>query len=54
MTIGELIGAFFTTPGPGGVVVILVLGLAGAIYVLLTRWILQGGQAEEGTMRRLR
>lgn len=38
--IGELISAFFTSPGPGGVVVISVMALAAAIYYFLTRWIL--------------
>ena len=47
MAIGELIGTFFTAPGPGGVVVVVVLGLAATIYVLLTRWILRGGEVEE-------
>lgn len=42
--IWELVGIFFTSPGPGGLVVIFVIGLATTIYIGLTRWILQGGQ----------
>lgn len=40
----ELVGLFFTSPGPGGLVVIFVIGLATTVYIGLTRWILQGGQ----------
>ena len=47
MTVGELISAFFTTAGPGGVFVILVILLAATIYFLLTRWILQGAEVDE-------
>jgi hypothetical protein len=52
MHIGEWIAAFFTSAGPGGVVVVVVIGLAAGIYVWLTRWILRGGeQAEEEKYR---
>lgn len=40
----EIIGLFFTAPGPGGLVVIFIIGLAATIYIGLTRWIIQGGQ----------
>lgn len=52
MKFGELVEAFFTTPGLGGVVVITVIVLAATIYVLLTRWILKGGETEEDAWRR--
>jgi len=42
MTVGEI----FTTPGIGGIIVVTVMLSAAAIYVGLTRWILQGGQEE--------
>ncbi|OIN89998.1 MAG: hypothetical protein AUJ21_08940 [Anaerolineae bacterium CG1_02_58_13] len=45
--IGELISAFFTSDGPGGVVVITVVGLAAGIYFWLIRWILRGSEPEE-------
>ncbi len=52
MPIGEWIAAFFTSAGPGGVVVVTVIGLAATVYFLLTRWILRGGeQAEEEKYR---
>jgi hypothetical protein len=47
MTAGELIGAFFTTAGPGGVFVVLVIVVAATIYFLLTRWILHGAEVDE-------
>ena len=47
MNVGELITAFFTVPGPGGVVVITVIGGAALTYTLLTRWILRGDQDED-------
>lgn len=49
MSIGEFIADLFTTPGPGGVVVLVVVTLAATVYFRLTRWILQGG--EEKTSR---
>ena len=52
MPIGEWIAAFFTSPGPGGVVVIVVMGLATAGYIWLTRWILRGGEQDEADRRR--
>lgn len=42
MQITELISAFFTSSGPGGVVIITVVGLAAGIYFFLIRWILHG------------
>lgn len=44
MTIGEIISAFFTSSGPGGVVVISVVVIATAVFFQLTRWILAGGK----------
>lgn len=46
MSIGELIGAFFTESSPGGVVVIVVFLTAAMIYYRLTRWIIDGGKEE--------
>lgn len=46
MSIGELISAFFTKPGLGGVVAAIVFIAASAIYYGLTRWILAGGREE--------
>ena len=51
MSISELIGAFFNSPGPGGIMVISVIVLAGTIYYLLTRWILEGGKEDQGRNR---
>jgi len=47
MAIGDWIGAIFTRPGPGGIVVAVVFGLAATTYALVTRWILDGGRAED-------
>jgi hypothetical protein len=44
MHITELISAFFTSSGPGGVVILTVVSLAAGIYFWLTRWILRGGE----------
>lgn len=40
MDIGGLVKAFFNNPGVGGVVVLLVFGVACLIYFFLTRWII--------------
>lgn len=45
------IGEFFTSAGPGGLVVLAVILLAATIYFLLTRWILAGGKEEEDRYR---
>jgi hypothetical protein len=37
----------FSTPGIGGIIVTVVMLSAAAIYVGLTRWILQGGLEEK-------
>lgn len=47
MTISELIGNFFNSSGPGGIVVISVMITAATVYYLLTRWILDGGKEEQ-------
>lgn len=49
MTISEV----FTTPGIGGVIAVAVLLGAAAIYLGLTRWILQGGREEEPPWERM-
>lgn len=46
MSISELIGAFFTSSGTGGVVVIVVFLTASMIYYRITRWIIDGGKEE--------
>lgn len=46
MDIGSLMRAFFDSPGPGGMVVVVVLCLACFTYYRLTRWILAGGEVE--------
>lgn len=43
MDIGTLVHAFFDNAGPGGVVVLLVIGGACMIYYFLTRWIVAVG-----------
>lgn len=47
MPISDFIRSFFTSSGPGGVVVVSVIVLAATIYYLLTRWILEGGREEQ-------
>ena len=44
MNIGQLISSFFTTPGPGGIVILAVVTIAAVIYYFLIRWIMAGGQ----------
>jgi hypothetical protein len=45
-----LLYLFYNSPGPGGVIVLLVYGGACVIYYLLTRWILAGSaQSPQGT-----
>jgi len=51
MSIGELITSFFTAPGPGGVVVIVVIGVSAVIYTRLTRWIIRGSSEDDETRR---
>jgi hypothetical protein len=46
MDIGNLVALFFNTPGPGGVVIVVVLSSACLVYWRLTRWILAGGSKE--------
>jgi hypothetical protein len=47
MDIGALVHAFFDNAGPGGVVVLLVVGGACTIYYFLTRWIVGVGKENE-------
>lgn len=47
MDIGALVHAFFDKAGPGGVVVLLVIGGACTIYYILTRWIVAVGKENE-------
>ena len=53
MTVGEVLGKIFTTPGIGGLIAVIVLSSAVAIYVGLTRWILQGGREEAPPWERM-
>lgn len=54
MGIGEIISTIITTGGPGGIIVILVMGLAATVYFWLTRWILTGGKTEESDYDRIK
>ena len=47
MNFGQMISSFFTTAGPGGVVILVVVTLAALIYITLIRWIMAGGQPEK-------
>lgn len=47
MNIGAVVHAFFDNAGPGGVVVLLVIGGACVLYYFLTRWIVSAGVQEE-------
>lgn len=47
MDIGGVVHAFFDNAGPGGVVVLLVIGGACTIYFFLTRWIVSAGKKNE-------
>jgi len=47
MHITELISSFFTSTGPGGIMILLVVSLAAGTYFSLIRWILRGGVAEK-------
>jgi hypothetical protein len=53
MAVGEILGKIFTTPGIGGIIVATVMLSAAAIYVGLTRWILQGGREEAPPWERM-
>ena len=44
-----MIETFFTSTGPGGMVVLIVIGLAATIYTLLTRWIIMGSKKDQET-----
>lgn len=37
----EIISKLFTTPGPGGIIAMVVIGGATIFYVWLTRWIVK-------------
>lgn len=47
MDIGGVVHAFFDNAGPGGVVVLLVVGGACTLYYFLTRWIVADGKRNE-------
>jgi hypothetical protein len=47
------ISRIFTTPGIGGIIAVVVLLGAAAIYLGLTRWILQGGREEQPPWERM-
>lgn len=51
MSIIEIIAAFFTSHGAGGITVILVMGLAALIYYVLIRWILRGEELDKTRTR---
>jgi len=40
----DFLASFFTSAGPGGLVVVAVILTAATVYTLLTRWILRGGE----------
>lgn len=44
MDIGHMVFSFFDNAGPGGAVVLIVIGAAVLTYIRLTRWILNGGK----------
>lgn len=44
MDIGGIVHTFFNNAGPGGVVVLLVIGSACTVYYFLTRWIVSAGK----------
>lgn len=46
MDIGGLVYSFFNSPGPGGVVILVIFTGALILYVSLTRWILAGGKED--------
>ncbi len=54
MTVGELVASFFTSPGPGGVVVIVLMAVAALVYIRITRWILQGTEEKDPHSRRFK
>jgi hypothetical protein len=47
MDISGVVHAFFDNAGPGGVVVLLVIGGACTVYYFLTRWIVAVGKQYE-------
>jgi hypothetical protein len=47
------VSSIFTTPGIGGIIATVVLLGAAAIYLGLTRWILQGGREEQPPWERM-
>ncbi len=46
MPIIDFISSLLTSAGPGGLIVLAVIGLAATIYFLLIRWILKGGEED--------
>jgi hypothetical protein len=50
MNIGGLVHAFFDNAGPGGVVVLLVIGGACTLYYFLTRWIVSVDKKNENNL----
>lgn len=49
MNIGGLFLNFVTSDGPGGIVVISVVVVAAAIYSILIRYIMRGGEPDTRT-----
>ena len=52
MSISEILGALFTSDGPGGIIVIFVVGLAALVYFWITRWIIQGEEYDRQKERK--
>jgi hypothetical protein len=51
MDIPGLVNFFFNSPGPGGAVVVIVLGGALLVYARLGRWILFGNDRDRDPER---
>jgi hypothetical protein len=47
------VSQIFTTPGVGGIIVVIVLSSAAIVYLGLTRWILRGGREDAPPWERL-
>ena len=47
MDIGGVVSSFFSNAGPGGVMVLLVIGTACTIYYSLARWIVADGKSDQ-------
>ncbi|MEK6256969.1 MAG: hypothetical protein N2C13_06610 [Chloroflexota bacterium] len=54
MEISGLISTIISSAGPGGIIVILVMGMAATVYFWLTRWIVTDNKTEESDYDRIR